>query len=140
MKFNWEKSYKINQESMKSDNPRIKGMVQHHKDGVKIFTDGSLNPTESENCGAGVYVQHAGEESFSYNIGKRTVYMAELFAIKKSAQYIVRNKRHLKQEDICIYVDSQAAIASLEKVQVESKLLMSTQRLLNAAAKSANSP
>ena len=64
--------------------------------------------------------------------------MAELFAIKKSAQYIVHNKRHLKQEDICIYVDSQAAIASLAKVQVESKLLMSTQRLLNAAAKSVN--
>ena len=37
LKFNWEKSYKIDQESMKSDDPRIKGMVQHHKDGVKIY-------------------------------------------------------------------------------------------------------
>ena len=54
----------------------VKGMVQHHKDGVKIYTDGSLNPTESMNCGPGVHVQHAGEESFNYNIGHRTVYMA----------------------------------------------------------------
>ena len=79
------------------------------------------------NCGAGVYVQHAGEETFSYNIGHRTVYLAELFAIKKSAQYNLKRKKALKQEDICIYVDSQAAIASLAKVQIESKLLMSTQ-------------
>ena len=86
LKFNWEKANQIDQKSMKSDDPRIKGMVQHHKDGVKIYTDGSLNPTESMNCGAGVYVQHAGEEKFSYNIGHRTVYLAELFAIKKSAQ------------------------------------------------------
>ena len=45
LKFSWEKAYHIDQKSMKSDDPRIKGMVQHHKDGVKIYTDGSLNPT-----------------------------------------------------------------------------------------------
>ena len=90
------------------------------------------------NCGAGVYIQHAGEETLSFNIGHRTVYLAELYAIKKSAQYIVHNRKHLKQNDVCIYVDSQAAIASLAKVQVESKLLMTTQRLLNAAAKAVN--
>ena len=46
-KFIWNKLFVIDKSSMESNDPKIKGVVQHQKDNIKIYTNGSLNPTES---------------------------------------------------------------------------------------------
>ena len=71
---------------MSSTDPQVRGQVQHNLDAIKIFTDGSQNPQESLTCGSGLYVQHAGEEGYAFNIGNRTVFMAEVYAIKEAAR------------------------------------------------------
>ena len=79
-KKQWEKSYHIDHNSMKSKDPRIRGEIQHHLDGIKIFTDGSLNPKESTNCGTGNTSNMQEKKAIA------TISVRELFSWQRSTE------------------------------------------------------
>ena len=66
-------------------------------------------------------------------IGDRTVFQSELFALKKAALWMLRNKQLIANDEMHIYCDSQSALKALRAHFVKSKLLLETIKLLNNA-------
>ena len=125
----WDRSFKIDSKSMDPKNPN-RGKYQHSPDyGIQVFTDGSLDPKDGI-AGSGVNIG-LGLIKLSYNIGEKSVFLAEIFAIKKACQWILHNRGDFKGKKVTIFCDSQAALKSLQKIEVTSKCVLRTIDLLN---------
>ena len=100
-----------------------------------IYTDGSLvKKSNFSSAGAGLYIWN-GYARGSYRLGENvSVWQAELFGVKKAAQFIIKNYKEVEGEICVIYVDSQSCIKSLGCHESTSQLLNRTISLLNAAA------
>ena len=112
LEFKWNKSYKVDYASLKSDDPQIRGQVRYDAP-IRIFTDGSSHPHTPS--GSGVVMDWAGEpKKFSYNVGNVDIMEAEIYALKKAAQIIINNYDITQGENVTIYCDSMAAIYSID--------------------------
>ena len=103
---------------------------------IKIFVDGSAHPNTPS--GSGVYIDYGDTEMLSFNVGNVDIKLAELYAIKKGAQWIINNIHHLQGEKIDIYCDSQAAIYSVASKTTVSHTTKRTRHALEAAGKFCN--
>ena len=138
----WNKQYEIGHESMdKRRDDWGKPYLYWFEYGDRvwnIYTDGSRDDNQ-EKAGSGLVVYKDGETKFeaSFGIGDRTVFQAEVFAIKQAALWLLRpeNRVSLENAVIFIYSDSQAAIQALDGNFVSSKLVWSTMTLLEEAKK-----
>ena len=105
---------------------------------LTIYTDGSLVKKPLVSAGAGLRIFQGYKEE-GYRLGPDiTVWQSELYAVKKAAQFLIKNASDLpemKEEVVVIYLDSMAAIKALGNIKTRSKLVIRTNSLLNAAAK-----
>ena len=138
----WNKQYEIGHESMDKrredwGTPYL-SWFEYGDKVWNIYTDGSRDDSQ-EKAGSGLVVYKDDELRFeaSYGIGDRTVFQAEVFAIKQAALWLLRpeNRVLLENAVIFIYSDSQAAIQALDGNFVSSKLVWSTMTLLEEAKK-----
>ena len=123
---------------MTSSDPLIKGQVQPKKANIRIFTDGSAQ--EGSPSGSGVHVEVEGKliETFSYNVGEVDIKLAEIYALKKAGQWIIRNGNYTVGQNVDIYCDSQAAIHSVNAIKTRSETTVRTMHVLNGAGKVCN--
>lgn len=86
-----------------------------NRNGVPVFTDGS-----KKSCSDSLGLTE------SYRMPNEcSVFQAEVLAIKKPAQLVIRME--IPQRGIALYVDSQAANKALASVEVKSKLVLNCQ-------------
>ena len=123
----WEKQYKVNTDSFKIVGPPIHTQIN-------IYTDGSKT---NEHVGSGFVIYRGNLETETHSIrllAENTVYQAEIFAIKCGAEKLLevigKNDKYIK-----LFSDSQAALMSLNKWQIKSKLVYNTILSLNKLAK-----
>ena len=104
---------------------------------IQCYTDGSKN--EKNETGCGFYIEKQGKEieSGSLKLPKpTTVFQAEVMAITKAAEKL--KERNIKNENIKIWVDSQAAIKALQALKTNKKTVSSCITELNDLAKDNN--
>eukprot|EP00116_Pleurobrachia_bachei_P001378 sb/3461640/ len=100
---------------------------------IQCYTDGSKN--EEDKTGSGIYIMRKGDElaKDSYNLpDTATVFQAEVIAITEAANKMI--EEGLKQEEINIWVDSQAAIKALTKTITRHKTVKDCIEKLNNLA------
>lgn len=100
---------------------------------IQCYTDGSKN--EKGETGSGIYITKEGKEIArkSYNLpDTATVFQAEVTAITEAVKTMTESK--LNQEEINIWVDSQAAIKALNKTVVRHKTVKECIESLNILA------
>ena len=121
----WNRAFKINTDSFKST-------VEPTNNEITIYTDGSKM---KEGVGSGfVILQHSKvihRDNFALP-SKYTVFMAEIHALHKAGQYILKN--HSKYKNIKICCDSQAAILAVKNTNIKSKLVANTVSIWNIVA------
>ena len=130
----WDNKFTIDWASMLKEGNKKYGWPKNDAK-FTIYTDGSLvnKPMESAGCGLYIWQGYARE---AYRLGPNvSVYQSELQAIKKAAQFLLKNNKDIRGEICVIYVDNQAAIKSLGGYKTKSKLVINTVQLLNGAAK-----
>ena len=96
----------------------------------QIFTDGSLHEGIA---GSGVNIA-LGAIQLSFNIGKKSVFQAEIFAIQKACQWLIKNNEEIRNKEVVIYSDSQSSLKALASVAVSSKCVLRTIYFLNGVA------
>ena len=100
---------------------------------IQCYTDGSKN--EKGETGSGIYITKKGKEIArkSYSLpDTATVFQAEVTAITEAAKEMTESKYN--QEEINIWVDSQAAIKALNKTVVRHKTVKECIESLNTLA------
>ena len=103
---------------------------------IQLFTDGSKIDGKT-GYGAYISINEVQEHDLAERIGNnRTVFQAEQAAIKHSANWAVKYTQveNLSNLDIHFYVDSQAAIQSLDSRKINSSLTLGTIKSLNSLA------
>ena len=131
----WNRLFDIDKYSMAKENPN-KGVYTHgpHNGHLQCHVDGSFDPATGV-AASGVNIA-LGAIQLSYNIGQSSIYLAELFSIKKCLQWLLHNNDELSlQKDVTIFCDSQSVVKTLAKIQVSSKLVFKILDLLNAVAR-----
>ena len=121
-KLTKERNFKVHS----PDDGRIK---QKEATGIISYTDGSVLDNKT-GCGVhtimGKRVIYNGNFNLSNNA---TVFQAEVFAIRKSAQMLI--DKGWKNQTITFYSDSQAALASLKKLTIKSETVYNCLSALN---------
>ena len=108
------------------------GSIACPEDTAACFTDGSK--LDSGSTGAAVYFPSLPETDVETSAGLGTtasVFQAEVHAISMAANLANRYKDVLGNRDLSIYSDSQAAIKSLTKIKLCSKVVSSCIEELN---------
>jgi ribonuclease HI len=101
-----------------------------NKNTITCFTDGSL---KEDQAGAGALISDLSY-TMSESLGKgTTVFQAEVYAILSIAYKLLTTD--LKEKDILIFTDSQAAIKALKNPSVSSKLVEECKTKLNLLGK-----
>merc|ERR1712016_487884 len=113
----WGRGYTIDTKSMDPKN-KERGKYQHgaHNGDLQIFTDGSLDPKDGS-TGSGVNIG-LGLLGLKYNIGQKSVFLAEVYAIKKACQWMLRNIGEIRGKKVALFCDSQAALKALNEIEV----------------------
>ena len=98
---------------------------------INIFTDGSRT---EDGAGAGYIligknIIHGNSHSVSI---ENSVYQTEILAIKDATEYLLQ--QNVEGMNIIIHLDNQAAIRSLSKYNIGSKLVSDTKREVNKLA------
>ena len=76
---------------------------------------------------------NGGYDKQAFKLGPNVnICQAELYGVKKCAQWLIKNAVEIKDENCVIYVDSQACIKSLGSKTVKSKLTTRTIHSQNA--------
>ena len=105
---------------------------------INAFSDGSLFE-KARQSGAAIYINQ-GDYKYSYKLGPNVgIWQAEVFAAKKFAQWVIKNKPVVAGLDCCLYIDSQSCIKALDSKTTRSKLVARTIDLLNGAARQCGS-
>ena len=136
MEFKWKKAYRVDLQSMTSEDPQIRGQVRYDS-AIRLYTDGSSHPHTPS--GSGVIMDWAGEpKKFSYNVGNVDIMEAEIYALKKAAQIIINNYDITRDENVVIYCDSMSAIHSVNAVTTKSYNHSRAIHALNGAGRICN--
>ena len=121
----WQRQYLLRRTSFEHGKPKPNGNL------YTIYTDGSQINGQS---GSGMVCFHKGSviETESFYLGTDTsVFQAEIYAIKKAAEWVkAQNKTFGK---VMIHSDSQAALLALDTPWVDSHLVEETIQALNEA-------
>ena len=129
--FTPRKQYRIDHESLQENRHNPIGDLQ-------IYTDGSKMDNRT-GYGAYISIHDRQEHDLVERIGNdRTVFQAEQSAIKHSANWAAKflDAEDLSNQDIHFYIDSQAAILSLDCRKTNSALTLGTIKSLNSLAAS----
>ena len=124
-RMEWGKGYKVDLGSFDGKSPPM-------DDGFKynIYTDGSRFMGK---VGSGLVVYEHGniihKSNFTLNESS-TVYQAEVYAIKKAAEWIQRRTFWSK---CLIHVDNQAALQALDMASITKESVLKTREALNEA-------
>ena len=126
----WERLFRIDWESMNPTNkrsgyPKVDLAVPNGGTGTEweIYTDGSRDPGKNL-AGAGIAVYVNGREIWtqSFGLGDRSVFQAELYGIRKAAQWMLtgRNRNLIMGDEVNIYTDNQAALKAIKSHWLKS--------------------
>ena len=101
-RYIWDRNYIIDYNSMSLTN-KNRGKFEYGggPDLFQIFTDGSLHDGIA---GSGVNIEH-GAVQLSFNIGRRSIFQAELYAIQKACQWIIKNNDEVSNKNVTLYDD-----------------------------------
>ena len=105
---------------------------------LHIYTDGSLikdphNPLNTE-AGSGLSIDRGQEIQYNKLGQGISIFQAEMYSIKRSAAWFLKNQSAIKGKNIAIYTDSLASLKALHKPVTRSKLVVNTADMLNAVA------
>ena len=104
------------------------GLGTRPQGAVIAWTDGSKLDGKA---GAGIFVQLPDAEDVRTGVRLDdycTVFQCEIFAIRMAAEVILRAEP--EEEDVVFFVDSQAALLSLEADRIESQMVLDAWRAL----------
>ena len=91
------------------------------EEGIILYTDGSKS---EEGTGYGLLYQDDGYEANGAMNKEATVFQAEILALKKAAERLIR--RELSGETITVYSDSKAGLMAMLSRKTSSKLVHET--------------
>ena len=154
--FCWNKRYTVDKSSMSKEAKKMYGVPKGDTP-VAIYTDGSkigalagcgIAPFKAKNVVDGKLTGKAKEvpcgssrDWNSCHLGDVSVFQAEMYAIFRTAAYIIEHAetQALMGTEIAIYSDSQAVVHALCQYETNSHLLLTTIQALNEAAKATRS-
>jgi len=97
---------------------------------MKIFTDGSKIGDKNPGGGLCITREDCVLAEYDFSLGEHnTVFQAEVAAIRGALTWIKQNPE-ASSDGFHIQTDSQSAIQALKKIEVNSKLVLSTKELL----------
>lgn len=126
--INWTKNFNINiPQDHKTDSFK-NSLIQSQ---YTVYTDGSKTKTGT---GAGYVIylkqEKIKEDNFPLQTNA-TIFQAEILAIKKAANFLIKNKMHDQPKYIKIFSDSQAALQALDSYDIHSSIVQDTILTLN---------
>ena len=142
-KWIWDKKFTVDLSNTDKSNENF---GQTKKDThFNIFTDGSVIKTGQETIlgkttavGSGAYI-FGGIDTISTKLSPdTTIGQAETYAIKASAQWLLKNQKEIEGETVAIYCDSLSTLQALQSPVTTSPLVYKTWQLLNAVANKCN--
>ena len=123
--FCWRRNYKVH-----PPDKRIK--TELHK-GINGYTDGSLL---NGKAGCGIHIKHNDRVIYNghFYLGTNaTVFQAEVIAIQKASTWL--HSQNFTNTVITIHSDSQASLAALDKVTINSETVLKCTEALNDLGK-----
>ena len=104
--------------------------TEQDKNTIKCYTDGSK--LEDDMSGAAVFIDKNNNETIEEAIflgPNATVFQAETYAVGRAASHLIQAE--IKNQNIVINCDSQAAIMALDRTKLKSKTTLEAVQALN---------